>query len=192
MRHRGTPDVVVSWPVRRILPAYSADRLVDTVWRYRVLASIRKFILLAVSVCIVLSSFLGSALPITRADVVFNGVTATPPTSGSIAAFSVSMNVQQAVAANAGHFVYMRFPVSFSVPSSIATTAIQLKGVFSPSKVTVQQTADGTTVGFDIVGSVGNPSLQRWELVQISILETAGIRLPFAVRHLLRVSVDRY
>lgn len=142
------------------------------------MASIRKFILLAVSVCIVLSSFLGSALPITRADVVFNGVTATPPTSGSIAAFSVSMNVQQAVAANAGHFVYMRFPVSFSVPSSIATTAIQLKGVFSPSKVTVQQTADGTTVGFDIVGSVGNPSLQRWELVQISILETAGIRLP--------------
>jgi hypothetical protein len=88
------------------------------------------------------------------------------------------MHVQQDVPANANHFVYVRFPVSFAVPSSIAATAILLKGVYSPSRVTVQQTADGMTVGFDVVGSVGYPSLLKWEPVTISILETAGIRLP--------------
>jgi hypothetical protein len=84
------------------------------------------------------------------------------------------MQVWQDVPANANHFVYVRFAVSFAVPSSIATTAILFKGVYSPSTVTVQQTADGTTVGFD----VGYASLQKWESVTISILETAGIRLP--------------
>jgi hypothetical protein len=142
------------------------------------LASIRKIILLTVSVCIVLSSFLGSRLSIAAADVVFDSVTATPVTSGSVAAFSVRMHVQQDVPANANHFIYVRFPVSFAVPSSIATTAILLKGVYTPSTVTVQQTADGTTVGLDVVGSVGYPSLLKWEPVTISILDTAGIRLP--------------
>ena len=138
------------------------------------MASIRKAILVTVSVCIVLSSLVGGRLPIAAADVVFGSVTATPATSGSVAAFSLSMQVWQDVPANANHFVYVRFPVSFAVPSSIATTAILFKGVYSPSTVTVQQTADGTTVGFD----VGYASLQKWESVTISILETAGIRLP--------------
>jgi hypothetical protein len=129
-------------------------------------------------VCIVLSSFAGSRVPIAAADVVFDSITAAPVTSGSVVAFSVSMHVQQDLPANANHFVYVRFPVSFIVPSSIATTAILLKGVYRPSTVTVQQTADGTTVGFDVVGSVGYPSLLKWEPVTISILETAGIRLP--------------
>jgi hypothetical protein len=138
------------------------------------LASIRKAILVTVSVCIVLSSLVGSRLPVAAADVVFGSVTATPATSGSAATFSLSMQVWQDVPANANHFVYVRFAVSFAVPSSIATTAILFKGVYSPSTVTVQQTADGTTVGFD----VGYASLQKWESVTISILETAGIRLP--------------
>jgi hypothetical protein len=142
------------------------------------LASIRKTILLTISVCIVLSSFVGGSLPIAAADVVFDSVTAAPVTSGSVAAFSVSMHVQQDLPANANHFVYVRFPVSFIVPSSIPTTAILLKGVYSPSTVTVQQTADGTTVGLDVVGSVGYPSLLKWEPVTISVLDTAGIRLP--------------
>ena len=138
------------------------------------MVSIRKAVVLTVSICIVLGSFVLGTLPSAAADVVFGSVTATPATSGSVAAFSVSMYVQQDVPANADHFIYLRFPVSFTIPSSIATTAVLLKGVSSPSNVTVQQTADGVTVGLGI----GYASLQHWEPISISILNSAGIRLP--------------
>jgi hypothetical protein len=141
------------------------------------LAGVRKAVLLAVSVGIVLSSFAGSASPTTKADVVFHEITATPPTSGSVAAFLLDMHVMQAVMENAGHKVYMRFPASFSVPSTIAASSILFKGKYSPSTVTVEATADGTTVGFDITGP-DDARLQVWEEVRISVLATAGIRLP--------------
>ncbi|HWQ21780.1 MAG TPA: hypothetical protein VN478_03545, partial [Clostridia bacterium] len=142
------------------------------------MASIRKAVLVMVSMCIILGSPFVGTLPRAAADIVFDSVTATPATSGSAAAFSVSMHVQQDVPANANHFIYARFPVSFTIPSSIPTTAVMLKGVYAPSVVTVERGVDGTTVGFDVVGFVGYPSLLKWEPVTISILDTAGIHLP--------------
>jgi hypothetical protein len=125
------------------------------------LAGVRKTILLAVSVGIVLSSFAGVSMPVANADIVVTSVIATPSLTGSAAA----------------HYVYMRFPTSFTVPPVIGQTSIVFKRIFSPSSVTVQAGADGTTVGFDITGVEG-ARLQAWEPVEISVLASAGIRLP--------------
>lgn len=141
------------------------------------MATIRKAFLLALSILIVFSSCSVCGRPV-LADVVVDTITAAPVTSGSIAAFSITMHVQQDVPANAGNCVYVRFPAVFDVPGVIDPSSILLKGVFHPVKVTVEQDTDGTTVGFDITGSVGYPSLLKWEPVRISILETAGVRLP--------------
>lgn len=136
-------------------------------------------VLVAAVLCVVLSLvFSGFGLPAARADVVVDSIVAAPVTSGSIAAFTLTFHVQQDVPANAGHRVFVRFPASFSVPAFVPATAILLKGLYAPSAVTVQQTADGTVVGFDVVGSIGYPSLLKWEPVRVSILESAGIRLP--------------
>jgi hypothetical protein len=141
------------------------------------LAGVRKTILLAVSVGIVLSSFAGVSMPVANADIVVTSVIATPSLTGSAAALVLNMHVRQAVMENAGHYVYMRFPTSFTVPPVIGQTSIVFKRIFSPSSVTVQAGADGTTVGFDITGVEG-ARLQAWEPVEISVLASAGIRLP--------------
>ncbi|MGB9833277.1 MAG: hypothetical protein ACPLPP_07220, partial [Caldisericum exile] len=106
-----------------------------------------------------------------RADVEIRNVLVTPSTTDTFAQFAFYIVLHKDL--NRGELIYIKFPVGFSIPSSINKDLVEIAG-YKPSSVTVSSNI--------IILTLSEPILQNQGAgtggVAVTISSSAGIKTP--------------